>query len=110
MGMEYVHLEIGEEIDALAGSYTPLKELRLEQNGREALCVVGMATVEGACCNLDGSSGYAVVPGYIVTWKDRRNDSGLLVSQVEPIADEMTKRRIARIINETESIQNIEFW
>ena len=108
--MEYVHLEVGENVDALAGSYTPLKELRLEHNGREVLCVIGMSTVEGACCGLDGSCGYAIVPGYIVTWKDRKNDSGLSVSEVESIADEMTKREIARIIGEAESIQNIDFW
>jgi hypothetical protein len=108
--MEYVHLEVGENVNALAGSYTPLKELRLEHNGREVLCVIGMSTVEGACCNLDGSYGYAIVPGYIVTWKDRKNDSELAVSEVEPIADEMTKREIAGIIGEAEAIQNIDFW
>ncbi len=108
--MEYVHLEVGENVNALAGSYTPLKELRLEHNGREVLCVIGMSTVEGACCNLDGSYGYVIVPGYILNWKQKENETGLPVSDVETIADEMTKREIARIIGEAESIQNIDFW
>ena len=108
--MEYVHLEVGEDITALAGSYTPLKELRLKHKGREVLCVTGVSTVEGACCGLDGKSGYAVVPGYIVNWKSRKNAEGLDISDVEPIADAKVKREITAAINKAECVSNIEFW
>ncbi len=109
MNSEYVHLEIGEDVQGLAGYYTPLKEFRLQHNGREVLVVIGMATVESACCG-GGSYGYAIIPGYIVTWKEGENKSGLPVSQVEPIEDEMTKREIAKTVRETEYIFNIDFW
>ncbi len=109
MSSEYVHLEVGQDVHGLAGYYTPLKELRLPHNGREVLCVIGMSEVESACCG-GGSCGYAIVPGYIVTWKDGKSESGLPVSQVEPIADEAIKREIAKTIRETECIFNIGFW
>jgi hypothetical protein len=107
--MEYVHLELGEDLQGLAGYYTPLKELRLETNGREVLCVIGMSVVESACCG-GGTFGYATVPGYILSWKERTNDNGLAVSRVEPVTDEMVKREVSTKIREGENIFNIDFW
>ncbi len=107
--MDYVHLEIGEDVHGLAGYYTPLKELRLPHNGKEVLCVIGMSNVESACCG-GGAFGYATVPGYVASWKNSTNESGLPVSQVEPIADETVKREIAEAVRETEHIFNIDFW
>ena len=106
---EYVHQELGQEVHALAGFYVPLKELRVKHDGREVLCVIGMSKVESSCCGA-GSCGYAIVPGYLVAWQNRRNKAGLPVSEVEPIANEMTKREIARKIREIENIANIDFW
>ena len=107
--MEYVHLEVGKDVTALAGYYTPLKELRLKHDGKEVLCVIGTSAVESSCCG-GGVCGYAIVPGYIMNWKDRRNEEGLAVSDVEPIADKTTQQEIARTIRETEHIQNVSFW
>jgi hypothetical protein len=107
--MDFVHQEIGEDVHGLAGYYTPHKELRLKQNGREVLAVVGVSKVESACCG-GGTCGYAIVPGYIVSWKHKKNDRGMAVSQVEPIADEATRREVANAIRETECIWNIDFW
>jgi hypothetical protein len=107
--MEYVHLELGEELQGLAGYYTPLKELRIETNGREVLCVIGMSVVESACCG-GGTFGYATVPGYILGWKERTNDNGLAVSTVEPVTDETVKREVSTRIREADNIFNIDFW
>ena len=107
--MEYVHLELEQDVQGLAGYYTPLKELRLPYDGKEVLCVIGMSNIESACCG-GGSYGYAIIPGYIVTWKGKTSESGLPVSQVEPIADEEMKRSIAKTVKETENLYNIDFW
>ena len=107
--MEYVHLQQGEDQQGLAGYYTPLKELRLEINGREVLGVIGISVVESACCG-GGIFGYATVPGYILGWKEKTNDNGLAVSRVEPVTDETVKREVSAKIRETESIFNIDYW
>ena len=109
MSTEYLHLEIGGDVLGLAGYYTPLKEFKLQHNGREVLVVIGMSNIESACCG-GGSCGYAIVPGYVVTWKEGKNEPGLPVSQVEPIEDETTMREIAKTVRETEYIFNIDFW
>ena len=79
MFRDYVHLELGREIEAISGTYTPLKESMLNLSGKDILYVVGMAVVDTACCG-SGSFLYAIVPGHIVTWKGRIDESGLSVS------------------------------
>ncbi|TET76838.1 MAG: hypothetical protein E3J42_00990 [Dehalococcoidia bacterium] len=111
MSVEYVHQQLGEEVTALAGFYTLLKESRLKHNGREILCITGMCSVESSCCGRR-SFYYAIVPGYVVTWKGKKSEAGLPVSEVEPVTDEMTKREIVATIEETDGVlkPNIEFW
>ena len=111
MTLEYVHLPLNEEVTALAGYYTIAKELRLKRDGREVLCVIGMCSVESSCC---GSRAfyYAIVPGYLLSWKAKQNEAGLDVSEVEPLTDRGAQREIAASLEETEAVikTNIEFW
>ena len=109
MKTEYTHTELGRDVESFAGFYTPLKEVRLEHNGREILVVVGLATVESSCC-ASGSCRYAIVPGYIDSWQRRKNRDGLPLSEVETITDSEARRQIAKIIEESEGITNIDFW
>ena len=109
MAQDNVHLELGEEVHVLAGYYAPTKELRLKHNGKEVLCVIGTACVESHCCG--GRSGsYAIVPGFIESWKCSVNEHGLPVSRVEPIEDEAVRREIRDEIRATEFVWNIDFW
>ena len=108
MTQDYVHQKLGEDIQSISGTYTPKKELRLKYNGKEILCVIGTAVVDTACCGA-GSLLYAIIPGYVVTWKGRQNESGLAVSQVKPIEDELTKHAVVQILKETGNIYNVNF-
>jgi len=105
----YTHLELNNEIECIAGFYTPLKEVRLKYNNREVLYVIGQAVIESSCCG-SGSWGYALVPGYILNWQNKTNEAGLPVSEVEPVSDEVSRNNIREIIKETEPVSQIEFW
>ena len=109
MPTSYTHLRLNEDVNALAGHYTPQKEVRLPCNGREVLYVVSGTVVDSSCCgNADFSS--ALVPGFIVSWQSGTNDDGLPVSEVEPITDKAMKARILKKIREAESISQVNFW
>ena len=107
--MDYVHQELGQEIQSISGTYTPLKELMLEHDSRDVLSVIGASVVDTACCG-SGSFIYATVPGYVLNWKEQTNESGLPVSKIEPITDSMARRKVSEMLRETESIYNINFW
>ena len=109
MTIKYTHLELNENVNCVAGYYTPQKEVRLKYDGREVLYVIGRAVIESSCCGT-GDWGYALVPGYIVNWQTERNDAGLPVSEVEPVSDEAIRDSIRKIIKEAEGVSQTEFW
>ena len=107
--------QLGKELEVPAGYYILFDELKMGYGGKEVLCVTGVGIIECSGCSgmtiKPGSGGtYALVPGYLVSWKSRQNDSGLPISEVEPITDENERREIAKIIRESEKVGNIEFW
>jgi len=108
MMQDYIHQRLGQDIQSISGTYTPQKELRLEHNGKQVLCVIGVAVVDTACCG-SGSFRYATIPGFVVNWKNRKNESGLEVSQVESIGDEEARRAVEKILRDTENINNFNF-
>jgi hypothetical protein len=107
--MDYTHQQPGQEIQAINDTYILTEELRLQLNGREVLCVIGISIVDTACCGT-GISLCTTIPGYLVIWKDRVNDAGQAVSVVQPINDEKAKREIVARLKKTKNIANINFW
>ncbi len=109
MAARYTHLELNRDVNAIAGHYTPLKEVRLKYNGREVLYVLSEAVVDASCC---GTADYAsaLVPGYIVKWQAEKHRDGLPVSEVEPVTDKQARAGIRKIIRETEHVTQTEFW
>jgi hypothetical protein len=108
---KYTHLELGQDVDiGIAGYYTPEREVRLPDNGREVLYVVGQAVVESSCCGIKGNWTYAIVPGFIINWQYTQNERDLPVSEVQPIPDEATRERIRQIVEKKESAAMVGFW
>jgi hypothetical protein len=105
---EYVHQELNQEVVAIGGHYVLTKEVRLPFRGREVLYLAGYAVFDTTCCGVGGCA-YAVVPGFIVRWKDKTTQDGLAVSQVEPIYDEAIQREIQRLIVQKEVVQQVQF-
>ena len=110
MGLrKYTHLELNKDVCAIAGYYTPQKEVRLKYDSQEVLYVVGHAAIESSCC-ASGCWDYALVPGYIRSWQSAKNEACLPVSEVETISDRGAREDINRLIAEAEGVSHIEFW
>jgi len=110
--LEYTHLPLGEDVIAFAGYYTPEKEVRLPFHGREIMYVTGHIVIEATChegtcatCNY----WYVIVPGYIVRWQYRKNEGGLPVSEMEPVANRETQKEIEQIVLDSEAVSRVEF-
>jgi hypothetical protein len=109
MNIEYIHDNLGQPVESIAGYYTPMKELRLTHNDREVLCVLGAAAIESSHYRI-GSCAYALVPGYIVKWQFKESDSSMPVSEIEPIRDEKARDEISAAINKIDPVTIIDFW
>ena len=105
----YTHEELNKEVRFIAGYYLLEEEKRLNYGEREVLYVIGHAAIDNSCCGVGGCR-YALIPGYVVAWKNETNETGNPVSEVETIVDEDSKTELARILKEKEAITQIEFW
>ena len=108
MSKEYTH-EIGKEIRSISGGYTLEREERITIGDKQVLYVVGNALVDSSCCGFWGCH-YAVVPGYVVKWKHKKNEEAISISTVEAIADEQAKRKITKFLEEREGVSQVQYW
>jgi hypothetical protein len=94
----------------IAGYYTPQQEIRLPYKDREVLCIIGQVVLEASCCDSNTDWVYALVPGYILNWRDSVNEDGLPVSAVEPVRDTKEREEIRKVIQTEEPSVLIDFW
>jgi hypothetical protein len=109
MNIEYVHEEMNQEVNTISGRYVLYKEARLFFHDREILYIVGYAVIDNSCCG-SGGCGFAVVPGYIISWRSKTNDQGIHISQLEPIRDQTTRREVSQLIQDMEIVNQVQFW
>ncbi len=108
--MKYVHQIINSDckIQSISGHYAIEEELRLEYCGNIVLCVIGTAVIDSSCCGMGGCR-YALVPGYVIKWKEKINSDGFMISHVEPVTDGNSKREIRKILEEREIVTQVNF-
>jgi hypothetical protein len=107
MAKDYTH-ELNGEIRSISGGYVLVEEGNIVLGGREVLYIIGNAAVDGACCG-SYKCCFAVVPGFLLRWKYRKNDTGVDVSEVEPIADQQVRKEIETRLRAVECVAQVIF-
>jgi len=105
---EYIHQELNQEIAAIGGYYVLVRESWYPYQDRAVLYLIGHAAFETTCCGTGGCA-YALVPGFVLEWKQKANQDGLAISQVEPITDSETQQRIRRTLMDREPVHQVLF-
>lgn len=100
----YRHAKLGEEVRAIGGYYTIVKEERVSWQSRELLVVVGAAHFDTSCCGA-GGCGYAEVPGFVVAWQKSEGET-----EVELITDEKQREELAAFLRKKELVHEVRFW
>ena len=106
--IEYVHQGLNQQITAIGGHYVLVKEVRLPYDGREFLYLVGHAAYDSTCCGTGGCA-YALVPGLVASWHSSQTEDGLGISRLEPIKDAEAQNKIRRLIERSETVQQVIF-
>jgi len=104
----YAHPILGEEITTIGGHYVLAKEMRLPHHGREILYLVGYAILDSTCCGVGGCA-YAIVPGFLLDWKFKKDLAGRPVSEVRPIQDPLAQKEISQLIQKKEMVHQVNF-
>jgi len=104
----YAHPILGEEVTAIGGHYVLAKEVQLPHHGREILYLVGYAVLDSTCCGVGGCA-YAIVPGFLLAWKFKKDLAGRAVSEVKPIQDPLVQKEISQLIQKKEMVHQVNF-
>lgn len=106
--MDFVHQPLNEEVRAIGGHYTLVKEERLSFKGRDILYFIGLASFDTSCCGTGGCA-YAHVIGFVGEWKFRKTEEGNSVSEVDPVRDETMQNEIRDALIEKEKVHQVQF-
>ena len=107
--VKYTHLEPDKDIKTPSGHYTPGEEKRLNIDDREVLYIVREAVVDASCCGVADFAS-ALVPGYVITLDSGDKPGETKVFEVEPVNSRSTRKKIRKILEETENVSQVEFW
>ena len=105
---DFIHPDLGQEVTAIGGHYVFNKEARITYDGREVFYLVGYAVVNTSCCGVGGCA-YALVPGFVKTWKYKTDNNGASVSKIEPVRDTVAQQEVRRMIQKKEVVQQVTF-
>ncbi len=106
--MRYTYPVLFEEITAIGGHYTFIKEGTLLSGDRKVLYFVGLGSVDSSCCGTGGCI-YAYVPGYIVESCDSENEAdGSRISEISAVEREV-RAGIADILKLSENVTQVIF-
>jgi hypothetical protein len=108
MKNHFIHHPLNSEVQAIGGYYVFTKEVRLLIKEREIFYVTGCAAITNSCCGTAGCA-FANVPGYILSWKERKDSNGLFISSFENITDPKIQNEIREIIKKREGINQVNF-
>lgn len=106
---KYTHQKTGEEMEAISGHYSIENEGRLTYKNRQVYYYTGCSVIDTSCCG-PGGGGFAFVIGYIVNWKNSKDDNGTDISDIEPIADNAERQEIRKLIIKLTYVQQVNFW
>jgi len=82
--------------------------ITLAIEGREVLYLKGYGHIDSSCCGTGGCS-YALVKGFILDWKIKKDSDGFSVSLIEPIREVSFQKQIKELIYRRETVQQISF-
>jgi len=108
MTREYTH-ELNKEIRSISGGYQLEREETIDLDGKQVVYAVGNAMIDSSCCGVWGCR-YALVPGYVVRWKYRTTPEGDPISDVLPIDDDQVRKRIIKLLEAKEAVNQVRFW
>jgi len=106
--MDFIHQPLNQEVTAIGGNYTLVKEERFGFEGRDILYYIGLASFDTSCCGTGGGA-YALVPGFVLVWRARETEEGQAVSEVDPIRDETTQSEIRNYLIDKERVHQVQF-
>jgi len=105
----YTHPQLDAQVTAIGGTYVFTGEQTLAFQDERVLVLTGHAVMDTACCGAGGGCTYALVPGFIDTYRYRKNDDDRWLSRVRHIRDAATRESITAKLISRSGVQQVQF-
>ncbi|MCX8123613.1 MAG: hypothetical protein N3F66_05545 [Spirochaetes bacterium] len=96
MSVYFTHPTLGQQIESIAGVYAYTEEKCIQIDGKNVLYFIGFCVTNKSCCGVGGCM-FANVAGFVKSYGIQAKE-GKIISEVEPIDDEITKHYIEKLI------------
>jgi hypothetical protein len=106
---EFVHPELGRDVNALAGHYTPLEIRVRPYRGRSVLYLIGNVSLDSYCCGT-GNWNYVQIPGFLLREVRPGAEDAPAVSEIETIENEDDRQAITTAFAREYPGARIEMW
>jgi hypothetical protein len=107
-GEIFTHPELNKPVTAIGGHYVITGEQKVGFKGEELLVFSGHAAFDTTCCGAGGCA-YALVPGFIDSYRCLKDATGKWFSRVRPIRNERLRKEIEAVILKKTNMLQIQF-
>jgi len=105
----YTHPQLDAQVTAIGGTYVFTGEQTMVFKDERLLVFTGHAVMDTACCGAGCGCTYALVPGFIDTYRYRKNSDGRWLSRVRYIRDAATREFITAMVISRSGVQQVQF-
>jgi len=105
----YTHPQLDAQVTAIGGTYVFTGEQTMVFQDERVLVFTGHAVMDTACCGAGGGCTYALVPGFIDTYRYQKNADGRWLSRVRCIRDAAIRKSITAMVIDRSRVQQVQF-
>ena len=104
----FTHPDLDKPVAAIGGHYVLSGEQKIGFQGEQVLVFSGHAVFDTMCCGAGGCA-YALVPGFIDSYRCLKDASGKWLSKVKPIRDDSIRKEVAAAILKKINVLQVQF-
>ena len=105
---KYSHRDLNQQVEAIGGHYMLTNEVQTMFRERQVLYLVGYGLFDTSCCGAGGCA-YAIVQGYVISWKQKTTVDSHPISTVERIRETDIQKEIKTTIMNQEMVSQVIF-
>ena len=104
----FTHPVLNDPVTAIGGTYVLTGEQKVGYQGEQLLVFSGHAVFDTTCCGVGGCA-YALVPGFIDSYRCGQDAAGRWLSRVRPIEDAQIRKTVTPVICAQTSALQVQF-
>ncbi len=104
----YTHPVLNDPVTAIGGTYVITGEQKIGYQGEQLLVFSGHAVFDTTCCGAGGCA-YALVPGFVDSYRYGQDDAGRWLSRVRPIEGTQRRKTVTAVIRAETNMQQVQF-